>query len=92
MKLLALLLVLTALGLFGSAFFGIYTAPGLEDLPTAQSLGFKNNEAKAKTDAEAAKKKGGSGGSGIFPVNTDGATAKRKAYLKENQGKVETGR
>ena len=31
MKFLAVLIIMTALGLFGTAFFGVYTAPGLEE-------------------------------------------------------------
>lgn len=38
MKTAAPLLIITALLLHGTAFFGIWTAPGLEDLPTLETL------------------------------------------------------
>ncbi len=52
MKSFAILTILTALALFGSAFFGIWTAPGLEDLPTVESLGKKRGEQAGEREQE----------------------------------------
>lgn len=82
MKVFAVLIILAAIAMFGSAFFGVYTAPGLEDLPTAESLGNK------KKDGESKKTEGSSKPSGIFPVNSKGKINERNNYLKENQKKV----
>jgi hypothetical protein len=88
MKFLAILIILTAVGLFGTAFFGIYTAPGLEEIPTVDSSGLKNKEAKEKaaTGANPDKKP-----SGIFPVNSNGKISERNNYLNQNKGKVAPG-
>ena len=85
MKAFAVIIVLGALAMFGTAFFGVYTAPGLEFMPTVESLGKKNKAAKDKAVEE-------SGGSkGIFPANTGGATAERNKYLQSVQKQVAPG-
>ena len=61
MKFLGALIILTAAALFGSAFFGVWTPPGLEGLPTVESLGRKRAE---KTE-EAVEQE-----SGIFPMGS----------------------
>lgn len=78
MKTLAVLIVLTALGLFGSAFFGIYTAPGLEGLPTVESLGAKKNEKETDVSEKEEQPKG------IFPVNSNGAATKRGDQIRNS--------
>ena len=85
MKILAVLIILSAFGLFGSAFLGIYTAPGLEDLPTLESLeGKKKKEAEADTEKPAKP-------SGIFPVDSNGKVNERNNYLKSKQKDVAPG-
>lgn len=79
MKFLAVIIIIAGLGLLGTAFFGVYTAPGLEDLPTMKSL---NKEKKKKgrdlgKDARA-KPKGV-----IIPVDSKGAMSERNRILNE---------
>ena len=85
MKAFAVIIVLTAVGVFGGTFFGMFTVPGLEDFPTVDSIGKKNQEAKEKAAAESQEPKG------IFPVNKSGATAERNKYLQNSQKKVAPG-
>ena len=59
MKAIAVLIVLGALSMFGCAFLGIWTAPGLEGLPTVDVLG----KDRAKDLEESEKPE-----SGIFPM------------------------
>ncbi|MDE0594346.1 MAG: hypothetical protein OSB65_03775 [Roseibacillus sp.] len=74
MKAFAILIILSAMALFGSAFFGVYTAPGLEKFPTVESLG--------------KKKEGESKPRGIFPINSKGKVNERNNYLKSVQREV----
>ena len=76
MKTFATLIIFLAMALFGSAFFGVYTAPGLEKFPTVKSLG------KKKTDS---KKAGDSKLRGIFPLDSKGKINERNNYLKSVQ-------
>ena len=77
MKSFVILIILAALGLFGTAFFGVYTAPGLEELPTYESLRDGKDKKKGKA--------------GIFPVNSGGKVDQRNNYLKRMQQEVAPG-
>lgn len=68
MKYLVALVILCGFGLLGAAFFGVYTAPGLEQIPTLGSLTGKDEKEKEKDSSGLMR----SGPSGIFPVNADG--------------------
>jgi hypothetical protein len=80
MKAFAILIILSAMALFGSAFFGVYTAPGLEKFPTVESLG-KKKEGESK-------KAGHSKPRGIFPIDSKGKVNERKNYLKSVQREI----
>jgi hypothetical protein len=79
MKAFAILIILSAMALFGSAFFGVYTAPGLEKFPTVESLEKKKGDSK---------KAGGSKPRGIFSIDSKGKVNERNNYLKSVQREV----
>jgi hypothetical protein len=83
MKSFVILIILAALGLFGTAFFGVYTAPGLEELPTYESLRDGKDKKKGKAGNERP--------AGIFPVNSGGKVDQRNNYLKRMQQEVDPG-
>lgn len=83
MKAIATLIILGAVGVFGSAFLGIYTAPGLEDFPTMESLGLGKDKAS--------KEEAGQPASGIFQLNPDGKISERNNYLNQSKGQVAPG-
>lgn len=80
----ALLIILAAFGLFGTAFFGVYTAPGLETMPTYQSLFGKDGDDEEKAGEEGKP-------AGIFPINADGKINKRNNYLEKKKKNVAPG-
>lgn len=87
MKYLIALVILSGFGLLGSAFFGVYTAPGLEQIPTFSSIRGKNeNEKEEEKDSSGLKR---SGPSGIFPVRSDGTVDESTNLLmiKKESGK-----
>ena len=86
MKLIGGLVFLAALGLLGSAFFGVYTAPGLERLPTVESIGKQRMETKAGQGVEEKKPSGV-----VIPVNKNGKMIERNNYLNQQRGVVAPG-
>ena len=93
MKTLSVLIVLTALALFGSNFFGLYAVPGLEDLPTAETLGKERGDNQKKAAGANDKDP-----SGIFPVEAapftpkgNSAAGQRARQINQNQNQIAPG-
>jgi hypothetical protein len=91
MKNLLSLAVLTALVAFGGAFVGKWKIPGLENLPTAESLKFKSKHGSDPTMERAAERRleqegGANRPTGYFATDTNSAGSNRKNSLR-NAGK-----
>ena len=84
MKTLLILLVVGGLAAVGGAFFGLWTIPGLERMPTAEALGRERVEAR---EAEARQRVNGNGEAppaGPLGANSDGALGKRSGQVRRS--------
>jgi hypothetical protein len=90
MKNLFSLAVLTALVAFGGAFVGKWKIPGLENLPTVESLKIKSKQGGDPMEraAEGRLEQGGGANrpTGYFTTDTNSAGSNRKKSLR-NAGK-----
>ena len=94
MKYFAILIILTGFGLAGANFFGLYTARGLENFPTLESVGKKGTKERTKKADSGARGKQSPGpvpGRGPFPANSKGKVSERNKYLNENKHKIAPG-
>lgn len=77
MKAFAVLIILAAFGMFGVHFSGLYAVPGLEAVPTVETLG-KERSKQNSAEGEA---------SGIFPIKAEDAPFKTSSNSASAQRK-----